>query len=233
MEDRKQTLLKTIIDEHIHTGEAVGSKLVAGKYHFDVSPATIRSEMNDLEREGYIAQPHTSAGRVPTEKGWRFYLDHFAADRKLTPKERKVLEQATGIKESYEQLVKNVSRALADLSQSAVIVGFERENVYYTGISNLFHQPEFDDLDLVYHISNMVDHLDSVMATLFDRVTDDVQAYIGRENPFGQECGSLVTRYWIGNEQSGMFGILGPIRMDYASNRSLLRYAKELLKERR
>jgi heat-inducible transcriptional repressor len=81
MDERKHRVLRAIIDDYIHTGEPVGSRTVARKYNLGVSAATIRNEMADLEDMGYLEQPHTSAGRVPSDKGYRYYVDTlFAGD---------------------------------------------------------------------------------------------------------------------------------------------------------
>ena len=230
MDSRKSALLSAIIKEHINSSQAVGSKVIVDKYDFKLSPATVRHEMMNLDKEGYIYQPHTSAGRVPTEKGWQFYINHFLKDRELTKREKKLLENASlKTKESYESLVKNVAKVLAELSQDAVIVGFAPENVYYTGLSNLFKQPEFKQLDMVWHISQMVDHLDEVMKKIFDEITEEIKVIIGRENPFGAECGSILSRYYLGKDKYGMFGILGPMRMEYENNLALIKYTKNLL----
>ena len=185
--------------------------------------------MGDLEKNGYIHQPHTSAGRIPTEKGWRFYIDNFLKDKELSKSEKSLLEKAgKEVKDSYEMMVKNMAKTMAEISKEAVIVGFEPENVYYTGLSNLFQQPEFKQLDLVFHISQIVDHLDEVMENIFDEISDEVKIMVGKENPFGIECGSVITKYQFG-DKNGMFGILGPIRQNYENNIALLKYAKDLI----
>ena len=76
LDARKATILEAVVAEHIDTAQPVGSSSVAHSADVDVSPATVRSEMVALEREGYLAQPHTSAGRVPTDKGYRYFVDH-------------------------------------------------------------------------------------------------------------------------------------------------------------
>jgi len=229
MEERKSALLSAIIKEHISTGHTVGSKAIVDKYGFSVSPATVRNEMGYLEKNGYIHQPHTSAGRIPTEKGWRFFIDNFLKDKELTKSEKSLLEKAgKEVKDSYEIMVKNMAKTMAEISKEAVIVGFEPENVYYTGLSNLFQQPEFKQLDLVCHVSQIVDHLDEVIENIFDEISDEVKIMIGKENPFGIECGSVMTKYQFGNKY-GMFGILGPIRQNYENNIAILKYAKGLI----
>ncbi len=75
LDERKRRILEAIIDDYINTGEPVGSRTIAKKYIFGISSATIRNEMSDLEEMGYLEQPHTSAGRIPSDKGYRYYVD--------------------------------------------------------------------------------------------------------------------------------------------------------------
>ena len=120
------------MEEYTKTAEPVGSKLIAAEKNFEVSSATIRNEMAELEREGLILQPHTSAGRVPTEKGYQYYIDNFLAGEKLSIKERNDLEKAAA-GESRESL-KNLAKELAEISGLGVMVAFSKQDVYYTGL---------------------------------------------------------------------------------------------------
>src|SRR3989338_7169900 len=142
LNERKSALLSAIIKEHISTGQTVASKALVDKHGFSLSPATIRNEMGDLEQSGYIYQPHTSAGRIPTEKGWKFYIENFLKDIELTDQHKKALDKT--LKEhglSYEGAIKSVAKQMADLSREAIFVGFAPDNFYYTGLSHLFAHP--------------------------------------------------------------------------------------------
>lgn len=232
MNDRKSAILSAIIKEHINTGQTVASKAVVDNYGFSLSPATIRNEMMDLEKEGYIHQPHTSAGRVPTEKGWKFYIENFLKDIDLPKKHKNFLKDVLKVSGlSYESMIKDVAKNLAELSKDAVFVGFSSDNFYYTGLTNLFRQPEFHKLDLVCQVSSVVDHLDEVIKNMFNEVagSDETKIFVGSENPFGKECGSILSRYQYGQKESGVFGILGPMRMNYENNLALIKYARNLL----
>jgi len=227
--DRKSALISAIIKKHVATGQTVASKTLVDNHDFSLSPATIRNEMVALEKEGYIYQPHTSAGRIPTEKGWKYYLDNFLKDIELPEKDKNVLDKA--LKEcglSYESAIKNVAKGLAELSKDAVFVGFSADNFYYTGLSHLFRQPEFQKLDLVCHVSEVVDHLDEVIKEMFDDIAEETKILVGSDNPFGKECGSIVGKYKFGHDKEGLFGILGPMRMNYENNLALINYAKQL-----
>lgn len=231
MNDRKKAILSAIIDEHVSSeGKTVASKSLVDKYKLEVSPATVRNEMFDLEKEGFIYQPHTSAGRIPTEKGWRFYIDNFLKETELKNDVKALIDRSLGDKGvTYDTAVKNVAKSLAELSRDAVFVGFTPDSFYYTGLSNLFRQPEFQKLDLVCHVSSVVDHFDEVLSKLFDEVTEETKILLGEENPFGTECSSMITRYKSDEGVNGIFGILGPMRMDYQTNLSLLNYARKVI----
>jgi len=225
MNQRQAKLLKDIVENHIRQAQPVGSKLLAGR--FQLSSATIRNEMVELEKEGFIYQPHTSAGRVPTEKGYKYYLENFLDTDKVLPKRvRDFLNQFRGEVEG-ELLVKRLAKALAEISDNGVIVGFGPWNVYYTGLSNLFAQPEFSEVDLVREFSQIVDHLDEVMADIFEQV-EGLHIYVGSDNPFGSYC-SLVINEFFTQQDRGVIGILGPMRMDYQKNYSLLNYISQLI----
>jgi len=186
--------------------------------------------MAALEKEGYIHQPHTSAGRIPTEKGWKHYIENFLRDIDLTEAEKKaldsVIQKETGL--AHDSVIKRVAKQLAEMSKEAVFVGLNSDSYYYTGLSNLFGQPEFQELDLVRHISSVVDTLDEVIKKMFDDFRDGTTVMVGSDNPFGNECSSIVGTYENKSGQRGVFGILGPMRMDYEQNLALIKHAQKL-----
>ena len=219
LDERKQTLLEAVIKEHIRTTKAVGSSLLAEKYKFRLSPATIRNEMMDLENEGYLTHPHTSAGRIPTEKGYRFFIDNLLEERELNPREKAVLQKT--YKDTKDSLIriKNLAKMVAHLSREAVLIGFAPQDVYYTGLTNVFRQPEFSQIDLVYSLSEVVDHLDEAIEEIFNEITPEIKILIGKENPFGRRCSVVLTKYNHYRVGEGLLGILGPMRMDYNNTR--------------
>jgi len=111
MDARKQDILLAIIMDYIATAEPVGSRTIARKYRLGISPATIRNEMADLEEMGYIEQPHTSAGRIPSETGYRYYVDYLMKREELSPEEEKL------IRESYQAKVKDVGQVIQRTGQ--------------------------------------------------------------------------------------------------------------------
>ena len=125
LDDRKAAILRAVVSEYIETAQPVGSQHVTRQSGLAVSPATVRNEMAVLEREGYLTQPHTSAGRIPTDKGYRFFVDHLAAPGPLDPAQRQRVQQFfRGAHGELERMLHDTSRLLADLTDyAAVVVG--------------------------------------------------------------------------------------------------------------
>lgn len=232
MNERQKNLLKNIIQTYIKTAEPVSSKFIAESGIFDLSPATIRNEMSELESQGYIYHPHTSAGRVPSEKGYQFYIENFLEQPKISKKEQEALNFARSKFEEFEPgLVKAMAKSIVEFSNTAVFVAFSDRDYYYTGLSNLFSQPEFSEHHLVYSLTKVVEHLDQVIEKIFQTCDQEIKIAIGTQNPFAKDCSSIMTKYQNGSSQ-GIFGILGPLRMDYQNNFSLVKYTQELINKK-
>jgi heat-inducible transcriptional repressor len=230
MEERQHNLLAHVVRSYIREAEPIGSHAL--ERTLGVSSATIRNEMAELEASGYLSQPHTSAGRVPTLKGYQFFLEHLVERQQPAPAEQRTLREL--VNEQHvppEQFSKKLARTLAELAGEAAVVGFNRYDSYYTGLSNLFEQPEFRALDMVRSISQVVDHLDEAMAKLYRNLTvsSDVAVKIGEANPFGEDCAFVFTTYGRGTNPS-IIGILGPLRMDYDANLGRLHYVRTLFR---
>ncbi len=221
IDSRKKTILFTIIKEHIRSGAPVGSSHLVEKYKLDVSPATVRNNMAELEDSGYIIQPHTSAGRIPTEKAYRLYLESIKP-KKPSPAEAKILDFIIDENGKRNDL-RNLAKELSKTTGQAVFWAFERHNFYYTGVSNLLQQPEFAHINNVYMISVIIDRIDEILEKVYDRITDGTHVLLGNDNPFSDFCGSIITKCSI-NKKTSLFGILGPLRMNYEKNLGIIEH---------
>jgi transcriptional regulator of heat shock response len=225
MDERKLIILNTIIKEHIKTGAPVGSGVLVDKYRLDISPATVRNEMAALEEEDFIIQPHTSAGRIPTEKAYNLYLSSLK-EKQLAEKEAEILKRA--LKGNDEASFKQVAKEMAKISGNAIFWAFHKNNLYYTGISNLFSQPEFSEPNLIYNISAIIDRMDEIIDDIFNEVKE-TEILLGSANPFGDSCSTIFSKYRRSGK-TGLFGILGPMRMDYEKNLALVKYVGSLIR---
>jgi heat-inducible transcriptional repressor len=229
MKERKEKILNAIIREHIRAKAPVGSGAIAEKYNLDISSATIRNVMGQLEEEGYITQPYTSAGRVPTVKAYKEYVHSFSEtdpekfEKRLNRKEKNSLDKAFSSDKDRELLYKDAAKVMARISDAAVFWAFHQYNMYYTGISNLISQPEFSQRELIYDISSIIDRMDEIVNDNFENFSTTPQILLGEDNPFGIFCGTIITKYKMGSRQ-GLVGILAPMRMDYKKNYALINY---------
>jgi len=221
---RQKELFKNIVEEYIKTAQPVGSKLIVERFNLDISPATVRNNMRELEEDGLIFSPHTSAGRIPTEKGYKYFIENYINfSDEFKEEEIKEIEKLRNLEIKGIDKIKNLAKILAEKSGLGVFVGFAKNNVYYTGLSNIFSQPEFQDLNLIQNISEVIDHLDEVMGKIYDQ-TSETQIKIGSDNLFSSACSAVVTKF-----KNILIGIIGPMRMDYKYNIKLINFVKNII----
>ena len=227
MDERKIRILKAIIKHFVHSADPVGSQFLLDSGDFQVSSATIRNDMAYLESIGLIAQPYTSAGRVPTEKGFRMFVDEFMDEiPEQSWEKQKALLDIQQLQE--QQLDIRVRSVVSIISKLTECVGFVTlpwmNDAYYLGISHVLKTPEFQDSLLASTVVEVLEDKDQFIKTLSQLEIDrSVRAYIGEENViFGiHSCSLLVTMYERGSYR-GAVGILGPTRMNYAYNIKVL-----------
>ncbi|MFA5840443.1 MAG: hypothetical protein WC890_07365 [Candidatus Margulisiibacteriota bacterium] len=236
LNERKQKILNAIVRDFQHSAEPVGSRVISKSYLPDYSPATIRNEMADLEEEGYIMQPHTSAGRIPTDQGYRFYVDRLMKVLHPTPREeeliRSTLMQTHNIDEILHQTAKLLSHTL---DYTSIIINMSSsKRVYSAGTSHLIRQPEFRNLNNMQKILELLEEEEMLTELIHDYSDpDEVTITIGSENKHKaiKECSVVVSSYEIDHETAGYIGIIGPTRMYYSKATTIADYlAKELSK---
>lgn len=222
--DRRLEILRAIVDEYVQTQEPVGSKAIADKHHLGISPATIRNEMAVLEDEGLIIQPHTSAGRIPTDRGYRLFVDKLATVKPFTNPERRAIETFLDGSHNLDDLVKRSAKLLADITKQVAVVKYPtigesgREMMAISGTANLARSGE----DLGTTLSPILEALEEqvVLLRLLSDAHQTVQVTIGSEQKDANlQSTSLVTvGYGLDNSPLGAMGVLGPTRMDYAAS---------------
>lgn len=235
MTHRQEKILKTIVEEYTKTAQPVSSLALQLKYGFDVSPATIRTEMNELEKQGYIYQPHTSAGRVPTDLGYRFFVNYLIEDKEVeevSDREKEALaKRLRALQQSYDQMVKTAAQLLSYLTNDAALAALSMDDIYYCGLRNIFEQPEFQEIEKALGVAEIIDRLDEFICEVSNK--KEKKIYIGEENPLGKiaDCSVVISEYKIPNYRNGFVGIIGPTRMPYNRNLSLVSYVAKILSE--
>lgn len=225
---RQQDLLQKIIKEFVVTAEPVGSKQLeeAGALG-GVSSATIRAEMNELEKEGYLEQPHTSAGRVPTDKAYRYFVDHVVQREPLaiTDREKRTIDETIReVPPEPREINKSIAQMLSDLTDQLVITNIiDEDDFYKVGLRNLFEFPEFRELERVFRLTSFFEDIEHEL-----RRFHDIQVFIGRESPFREipDESLICAEYHLPHGYTGSLMMVGPTRMNYRRNWGLVNYTK-------
>ena len=223
------------MEQYAEVASPVGSNLLAKV--FNVSSATIRAEMAELERLGYIAQPHTSAGRVPTDKGYRFYVNRLTetVDPELPQSlgERRA-ERALAARVAHggvpELTIRNAVDTLVELTHNLGLATIGNQ-LYMSGLSNLFGQPEFINKGQVQQVARLLDNLEPWLREA--ALNEPLSVYIGAENPIGRSagCSLIISRFRAPWSDRSYVGMLGPTRQSYRDVMMLVRRTGEELEE--
>jgi transcriptional regulator of heat shock response len=239
LNERHRRILKFVVESHVMRAEPVGSQYVRMAYHLSISPATIRSAMKRLEEEELLDHPHTSAGRVPTERGYRYYVDTLMEPEPIAPAQRRNLNKAlAGSAVTLDEMQRLVARVLAKSSGQLAVVavrpwGEEPSGVRIGGAENIAAQPEFQTADRLRALVTLLAEPEPLTRAL-DSFSDSGSARvtIGRELGEGamREC-SLVGTGIASTRFRGSLGVLGPVRMPYPKLLSLVSYVGQRLTE--
>ena len=239
--ERQKNILWAVIEAHIKLAEPVGSKTLAQKRGFEIGAPMIRKEMNQLEQEGYLAQPHTSAGRVPTDKAYRLYIqeqmksnEDKSAAAGITSKESQRIKASLSKNWPDEQLLfKEISRLASEISKELSVSGLVGgDSTFSCGFANLFDEPEFRSFGNLNQLMRFMDNMDSCFEALWSKfMDDDFRVLVGSENPFKEiDEFTLVTgKYKLPQGERGFVSIVGPKRMDYKRNMALVEYISNTL----
>jgi heat-inducible transcriptional repressor len=235
MTDRQREILAAIIEQHAEIAAPVGSVMLAKL--FGVSSATIRSEMARLEEMGMIEQPHTSAGRVPTDAGYRFYVNSLNEVHANEPQPLLLDRSARAIEarvnthgDHADRAIRSAVDSLVDLTQNLGIATIGDE-LYMSGIGNLFSQPEFLQGNHAQSVARLLDNLEPWLREAAPN--EPLNVYIGAENPIGKTSGAtlIVSRFRSPYSDHSYIGVLGPTRQSYDKVMRLVRHAGAMLEE--
>lgn len=231
MTERQEKILAAIVEQYAEVASPVGSSLLAKL--FNVSSATIRAEMADLEKQGYITQPHTSAGRVPTDKGYRLYVNNLAEGQKETSSEKrgeKALATRVGSGGLPERAIRNAVDTLVELTHNLGLATIDGQ-LYMSGLSNLFGQPEFMNAGQVQQVARLLDNLEPWLKEASPN--QPLSVYIGSENPIGRsaQCSLIISKFRSSYSDHNYIGVLGPTRQQYRDVMGLVQHAGSTLEE--
>lgn len=231
---RQNDILALAVREYTDTGIPVSSRGLVRKYGLTISPATLRTEFARLCEMGYLAQPHTSAGRVPSEKGYRFYI------KNLMRPEAVSREEKLKIRRELLQDTVHPGRSIArTISENTSSLGFhfdpEADTLYREGLPEVLQASEFKQINQIARFIELIDFLEHQIVEVFDALWDENEptVLIGEDRlfPLSGDYSILYSGYRIGRNDY-LIGALGPLRMNYARTTSILDFIRrEILKD--
>jgi len=232
--ERQAEILKTIVQDYINSVQPVSSQLIERKYDFGISPATIRIEMQKLTDKGFLYQPHTSAGRVPTDRGYRFFVNDliekgfFGEDYNLEI-EKWVDEEISGT----IRFVQSITKSLA-LASSALALSYlpEERILWKEGWEEILQEPEVEGKNFISNFFKLLENFENNIKDL--KINSGIKIYIGRENPFpkANDFSIICSRCYFPTGKKAVVSLLGPKRMDYNRNIGLINCLTKLLESR-
>lgn len=233
MTERQRLILAAIIEQHAEIAAPVGSVMLAKL--FGVSSATIRSEMAKLEEMGMIIQPHTSAGRIPTDAGYRFYVNSLneaqAQQPQLLDRSARAIEaRVSGAGDRADRAIRSAVDSLVELTHNLGIATIGDE-LYLSGMGNLFSQPEFMQGEHAQQVARLLDNLEPWLREA--RPNEPLNVYIGSENPIGKASGAtlIISKFRSPYSDNSYIGVIGPTRQSYAKVMRLVRHTGAMLEE--
>lgn len=228
---RQGKILAAIVKENCETSQPVASHDLVGKYQFNVSSPTIRNEMQALEKAGYISQPYTSAGRVPTDKGFRYFVNQLMDRVKLSLKEQEKLRfELRKLQFAHMETGRRITKLLSDNSQQASFALFPEE-VSTTGLSNILDNPSLPAED-AKEIAKFFDDIDQYAEKMIsDYGNRGPEAFIGKELKLSKKSdySMIVSGLQLPSGKKGVIGLIGPKSMKYEKNLSIMEYIAKLL----
>ena len=231
-DSRRKEILRKTIEYYLETAEPVSSEALLENYKLDVSSATIRSVFKDLEDRGYLTHTHTSSGRIPTDLGYRFYIDDLMLKMDLSKEEKSTLKKFFN---SYMQMkrsaLENAGRVISNFTHYVGIVNDEDQHrIYYSGWSHLLEQPEFKNIQTIHSIFQALE--EDRLLDLMNRDMDyPLEVFVGEECdcPGMSDCALIISDCSNKKKKLGKLAVLGPKRMAYHRVMPMVDYLSELI----
>lgn len=232
--ERQKQLLKAIIELYVKTGEPISSDIIEKKCDMGVSPATIRNEMSRLADAGFLKQPHTSSGRIPTSLGFRLYIAELMHEKDMpVVDEVTIRQQVLDQRTHFNRMVQVATRALAQKLGTLALV-YSNGEIYYTGAANILDIPEFYDIDVTRFVLSLFDETSLLQQIISKGQGDDALHIIfGDETDFAalKTTSFAFLDFEVAPGRNGVIGVIGPDRLNFPVVIPYLRYVGHLLEE--
>lgn len=234
LDERRLRILKSVIDEYIATALPVGSNTLEKKYNLGVSPATIRNEMVELTKDGFLKKVHSSSGRVPTPMALKYYVSNLMKEQQLSlAEEVAVKEKVWDHRHELNKLLRDMTRELAQRTKELAVATTDQGDIYTSGMANILEAPEFFDIDLTKALLSYLDEVD-FWQNLLNRPAagEPIEFLLGSDlgNDLFEPCG-FIYRHFEAGPRKGVIGVVGPARVNYNRVFPTIRYFGELIDE--
>ena len=231
-ESRRRAVLAATINQYIQEAAPVASEDIARE--FDLSSATIRNIFAELEGAGFLAHPYTSGGRMPTDKGYRYYIDFLISQIDLLDEEKaRIVKEYKKEIRRLEDALEETSEVISTITHYASFVSFleMQDRFFYKGISHILEQPEFRDFEKMRLLIKMIEDKQHLRDIINRDFSEKVKVYIGSELgcPEMKNCSLVVSSYRLKDRPSGRLAVLGPVRMEYRHIIPTLEYISDVL----
>jgi len=237
--DRQKEILERVVSQYISLAQPISSQLLDRVYQWGISQATIRNELQALEEEGFLLQPHTSAGRIPTDKGYRFFVDEIFGRESDEQTQETLRYEENWIRDQKDwfTLMLNIARRLARGSSNLAVLSLGQKEMWWKeGWEELLQEPEFQSKKHIIEFVEFLHDFEQKAMRLFAArgVSKKLRIYIGGENPFSRIDGFsiIIGECGVFTHQGALIAILGPKRMAYPKNISLMNVVMNLWKRR-
>ena len=234
---RRDRILSITVEHYVKTITPVSSSLIVREFPLDLSSATIRNILSELEEEGFLTHPHTSAGRVPTQKGYRYYVDYLMHQIKLLEGEKqRIKEEYEKENKELERLLEKTSQVISEITHYTSIVSVDGwdQKLFCRGMDLIVDYADYHrDLNQIKHILHALDAKEELLRIINKNLASKVKILIGAEidHSHMDHCSLVVSQYKARRGLSGRIAVLGPTRMDYEHVVSTLDYISDLIEE--
>jgi transcriptional regulator of heat shock response len=233
---RKDKILTITINQYINTSSPVSSSFIAEEYLLDLSSATIRNVLAELEYEGYLTQPHTSAGRIPTEKGYRYYVDYLMEEIQLLEAEKEHIKaEYKRASLALDSLLDKTSQVISNTTQYTSIISVDGwdNKLFCGGTSFVACYPDYQDIDKIRSILVALDEKEKLLEIINKKLARKIEIFIGHEMTLSEinNCSLVVSSFKTKEGPSGRIAVLGPTRMHYERVVPTLNYFATLMEE--
>lgn len=232
--NRQTQIIKCIVEEYQETAEPVGSDTLDKKFNLGISPATIRNEMSALTRKGFLIQPHTSAGRIPTPTAIKFYIQQLMKEKELSVAEEvDVKEKVWDSRDELGLLLRQATKVLSERTGMLALASTDDSRIYHSGYARILDLPEFFDINLTRQVLLLLEEAQRLQNILNRAQGDDpIHVLLGDEvgEEFFQPLSIVFSDFTYGSKH-GRLGVIGPSRLNYSHIIPMIRYISRLISQ--